>query len=397
MTLAEYAYRILLWLYPTKHRQAYGQQMLQHTRDLNREARQRGRWHVAILCLRLLKDGIVNAGIEHMEAIMMGNNRYKPVPWISVLLAALPGVLLAASRRNVEMLAPLLSIIGYIYLGILVLGPLVIWWRNRRFPVWALLPAGALTWVLVYLAGIELSELSSSLPILGPRWIGSDTGTVLLEIILATAIFFVMLRGQHVPGSFWLVIGVFVFGNLVLAALDSLYRYGGDRLLPGMLLYFTLYGVAPLDGLVLAAAGLLAARQHGVLAMLVVVGGFSYMCSDSDYLFGSQYRDWAGLTLYLVAMTALYLVVTPIALLRAKTNLGRTLAVFVPVVGFHVIRIITPSIVIRGPHLVPWGDIILSINVLLSFVIAWVLYSHIGGAAQVLQPDDGFAATPLPT
>jgi hypothetical protein len=38
-----------------------------------------------MLGLRLFKDGIVNGGIEHMEVIMMANNRFKPVPWLSVI------------------------------------------------------------------------------------------------------------------------------------------------------------------------------------------------------------------------------------------------------------------------------------------------------------------------
>ena len=83
MTLAERIYQMLLWLYPAKHRRAYAEPMLQHARDLSRSARQRGSWHILVLCLSLLKDGIVNAGIEHLEASMMVNNRSKPfLIWI---------------------------------------------------------------------------------------------------------------------------------------------------------------------------------------------------------------------------------------------------------------------------------------------------------------------------
>ena len=90
MTPAERIYRLLLWLYPAKHRQAYGSLMLQHARDLSRATRQRGRWHMAILCLRLMMDGIANAFVEHKEAIEnltrainFGANKvrfYTPVP-----------------------------------------------------------------------------------------------------------------------------------------------------------------------------------------------------------------------------------------------------------------------------------------------------------------------------
>jgi hypothetical protein len=55
----------------------------------------------------VLKDGIVNAGIEHMEAIMMANYRFKPVPWLSVIFASFPGLLVALSRRHAALLDPL--------------------------------------------------------------------------------------------------------------------------------------------------------------------------------------------------------------------------------------------------------------------------------------------------
>ena len=117
----------------------------------------------------VLKDGIVNAGIEHMEAIMMANYRFKPVPWLSVLLASFPGLLVALSRRHAALLDPLLPILGYLYLGLLVLAMPIIWWKRRRFPVWALLPAGVLMWLLTYLVGTEISQQINSLHIIDFR------------------------------------------------------------------------------------------------------------------------------------------------------------------------------------------------------------------------------------
>jgi len=146
----------------------------------------------------------------------------------------------------------------------------------------------------------------------------------------------------------------------------------------------------------LVAAGLSAARQQGVQGLLVVVGGYSYMCADSDYMFGSPYRDWAGLSLYLVAMTVLYLVVTPVAFLRARTLLGRALAVFVPVVAFHVIRLTVPALVIQQPVGFPTGDAVLSINVVLSFVLAWLLSSHVQAGAHGAQPSVNLTSIALP-
>ena len=66
MGVAERLYKLLLCLYPAQHRQLYGECMLQHARDLSRDARESGRWPVVLLCLRLLKDGLANAAIEHL-------------------------------------------------------------------------------------------------------------------------------------------------------------------------------------------------------------------------------------------------------------------------------------------------------------------------------------------
>jgi hypothetical protein len=384
MTVAERMYRMLVWLYPAKHRQAYEQPMLQHARDLGRAARQRGRWHVAMLCGRLLKDGIINAAIEHLEVIKMANHRYTPVPWLGVILAAFPGLLIALSRRYAVLLGPLSSILGYVYLGLLVLVTPIMWWQRRRFPVWALLPAGALIWVLTYMAGSELSRQVRSLSMFDLQWTGMETGITLINLVLGAALFVALLRGRRVPGVAWLVIGIIVLGHVLMAALYSLAGYGGTELLSGMLQYFTASGIGPIEGLMLVAAGLLAARQHGVLAILVVVGGYSYMCMDSDYLFGYPLREWTGLSVYLAAVTISFLVVVPVALLRARTRLERALAVFVPVVIFHVARLTVPLLVIQQPVKVGPGEVVFSISIVLSLVLGWVLYSYVGDA-----PGDG--------
>jgi hypothetical protein len=301
----------------------------------------------------------------------------------------LPGLLAALSRRHAVLLEPLLLILAYFYLGLLVLALPFIWWKRRRFPVWALLPAGTLVWFLTYIAGTRLSRLASTFHMLDPMLTGIE-GIALLDIVVATAIFAAILHGRRVPGSIWLVLGVIVVGNVLAAAVYSLAGFGGTRLFAGMLAFFTTAGIGPVEGLMLVAAGLLAARQHGVLALLVVVGGYGYMCADSDYLFGFPIREWAGLPAYLIVVTILYLVVVPVAFLRAKTRLGRALAVFVPVVAFHVMRLTIPSLVIQQPIEFPTGDVVLSINVVLSFVLAWVLYSHIGdprpGVRDQLSP-----------
>lgn len=232
--LAEKLYRMLLLLYPRKHRQAYARSMLQHARDLSRDARGRGRWHSVVMDLRLLNDGLVNAGIEQLEAILIANNIFKPAPWFIVLLASIPGLLVALSRQVTAQLDLLLRILGYSYLGLLVIGLPIILWR-RRFPVWALLPAGALVWVLTYLAGTGLAELVNSLRVLDLKWMGVWTGITIIYFVLAATIFVVFLRGQHVPRSAWLILGIMIFGNALLAIFYSSVEYGAVQLKPGIL------------------------------------------------------------------------------------------------------------------------------------------------------------------
>jgi hypothetical protein len=91
----------------------------------------------------------------------------------------------------------------------------------------------------------------------------------------------------------------------------------------------------------------------------------------------------------------MYLVVTPVALLRARTSLGKAAAVFIPVAAFHLGRLIVPGLVTQGMLSLPWGDSVLSANVLLNLALAWVLYSKIDAESQVAEEEDGIQAEPL--
>jgi hypothetical protein len=391
MTLPERLYRMLLWLYPGEHRQVYGEPMLQHARDMARAAQKRGRLQVFLLYFHLLKDGLANAVIERLEGRM--NKPFKPVPWVYVLLAAFPGLLVTLSRRNSDALGPLLPALGYLYLALLVIGLPVIWWRERRFPVWALLPAGVLVWLLAYLLATALPSQIYLLPIL--RWAGRETWAFILILLLSAGLFFAFLQGRRLPVSFWLVLGVIVFGNLVFAIFYSFSRHG-VVLIQSVIQYFTLFGVGPVDGFLLLAVGLFAARQHGLLALLFIVGGYHYFVGDTDFISGFLLLDWAWYPVYLYTLTVLYLVAIPIALLRARTRTRRVLALFVPLVVFHAARIIVPALVLQRPFEMPWGEIVLSINVLLLFVLAWILYDQFEQPVSDVEMEDSLEPASLP-
>jgi hypothetical protein len=397
MSLAERIYRLLLRLYPAKHRSAFKEAMLQHARDLNRDAQQGGQWHAAKLCINLVMDGIVNACREHWEGMMDTNKGIKPAPWLSVLLAVIPGLLILLTRRISPQVAPLDQILWYLYLGLLVIVVPVIMWRSRRFPVWALLPVGALVWFLIFLMGMEISDLANSFLPFNLHSAGMLPGIALLNLLIIIILWIALLRGQRLPRAAWIVGSLMVVGNIVLALLYSLAEFRAEGLLLGMVQYFTTSGVGPLEGLMLVSVGLLFARQHGVLAILVLVGGYSYMFADSDYLFGYPQREWVWLYTYFAAITLLYLVAVPIALLRTKTRLGRALALFVPVVAFHIIRLTVPLFVIQQPLSIRPGEIVATINILLSLILAWVLYSHVvANTARDIQPGGNLETSPLP-
>jgi hypothetical protein len=390
MRLAEHLYRMLLRLYPTAHRREYGRAMLIHARDLERDAQQNGAWDIVCLCASFLKDGLVNACREHWEGSIMANSRFKPAPWLSVLLAALPGLLILLTRRFPLQQLSLDLIFWYVYLGLLVVAVPIIWGLKKRFPVWALLPAGALVWSLVYSAGRGLSAWANQ-----DQSGGVQGGVAALNFLVICVICAAVLRRNRFPRSAWILVGILVVGNFALALLSSLDLFGENNLLSGLVQYFSISGLGPLEGLMLVALGMLFAREHGVLAILVVVGGYSYMFADSDYLFGYPQRDWTWLSTYFAAITILFLVVVPIALLRARTRLGRILAVFLPLLAFHILRLGVPLLVIQGPIQMRPGNVIATINILLSFVLAWVVYDAIAGTKQDFQASSDLAADPV--
>ena len=130
--------------------------------------------------------------------------------------------------------------------------------------------------------------------------------------------------------------------------------------------------------ILLLAIGGVAARQHNVLALLVVIGGYVYMFTDNDTLWGSPYRDWPGLPFYLPAMIFLFFVLAPIGLLRTKTRLGQAIALFLPATIFLTARLAVPALVLGEAYTIRPGDVFISATVLLSLVAGWLLYGRVG-------------------
>jgi hypothetical protein len=91
----------------------------------------------------------------------------------------------------------------------------------------------------------------------------------------------------------------------------------------------------------------------------------------------------------------LFILVAPLAFLRAKTGLGRALGLLVPLLVFHVTRLTVPLLVIPNVLFeLGSGDVIFSVNGLLSVLIALILYSSFDDVAAS-QPDRGMEAAAL--
>ena len=374
MVLSEKIYRLLLWLFPPGFRRTFGEQVLQLARDLGRDTGPASPRRTLHLCLSLVKDAGGSAARLYWEELME-KNRINPAPWGTVLLAILPSLLAVLSRSTIGSFEWLVLAFSWSVVALLLVGIPLTWGRTRVFPAWGLFPAGLLIWIGVYIVGMFFSEQLRIFNSLGPLWSGAPTGMFLLQLIVTVLLFTVFFRNRRVPPIALLVAAAIFLLNLAAAVSYNLDRPMSGGLLLGSLQYFFVAGVGPLEGFMLVAAGLFALRQHRLWALLVVVGGFAYMCMDSDYLSGFFLRDWSGYNLYLLAMTALYWLVPPLALLRARTRLGSALAVFIPVGLFHLARNAVPLLVTSSPHMIPWGDILLSVNVMLSLALAWVLYN----------------------
>ncbi len=182
--------------------------------------------------------------------------------------------------------------------------------------------------------------------------------------------------------------GAIVLVNLVIAK-DYIAYWPIQPLSTGIVWFFTVSGFAPIEGLLLLSVGLLAVRQHGLKALLVVAGGYAYMLLDSDYYSGPNFHLWVGFTAFALTLIGLYLVVMPVTALRARTNPGLALAIFIPFGLFQLARSAVPEIVSQGRLMIPWH----SISVLLYLALGWFLYSHVSrtaaGAMEAAGPGQG--------
>lgn len=309
----------------------------------------------------------------------------QPVSWPVCLLVALPGLFLAISRFNIEALRPFFPATILVFV-IPALAIPILWWRKRAVPVWGLLPGGAMAWLLVYYLATGLVALSPVRLRLEPLVIMN-----ILQLALAAALFAVLLRDQRRSRRVWISAGLVALVTILTVVILARNDAGRPAYLNNPLAFLIALS-GPAEGLFLVALGLLAARRHGVLAVLAIMGGYVYLFTDSDYLLGYSLRDWPGLQPYLATMTFLFMVVAPVALLRARTAAGRAAGLFAPAILVLAARLVVPALAVNVPVSRP-GDILISITVFLSLVLGWVLYSDMGGAPRE-SPANGPVLSP---
>lgn len=145
-------------------------------------------------------------------------------------------------------MSSILSIVALSYAAFLVVGLVFAWYRERPFPVWALLPAGALAWVATYVLGSWVASLAGPFSPLGNQW----QAVVLINAAVAVIVSAVILRDYGRPALVWLAAGL-----LFMGAFLSLMVVSPASFRPGSGGFATALGglATPIEALMLVAVG----------------------------------------------------------------------------------------------------------------------------------------------
>jgi hypothetical protein len=406
---SERVYRALLRLYPAGYREVYGEQMALAFRDLARERlRCAGARGLAGLWLGTLGDLVVTAPREHWAAVegALGGRQVVPMRWGWAVLATLPallclglgGLLLVGgitydARRLIAFgLLPVVAIL----LGLAALAGL------RRWPVWALVGLGV---------GFGLVLGGMFRQAAGLFWLA-----VMAAVAFAPLLYWRRSLGR-VPRAVWAIVPVLAALLLVPgSARVDLGWFGGSLVhFPNGSAQWSVILVAGMATLV--GLGLPLARRHGLAAGLFVIGGAfvlwtAYELMGTYYAGGWPHRVWA----------ALLLVVSPLWVLRARSECGRLWGVLLPTlvavllgVGLNVAAgneartfaslvlgrsgmvgggLATPTtIVLWDRDRVAWAlrDGATLVQVYLCVLLAAVLYPWVARGRQTVEGGAGFA------
>lgn len=237
------------------------------------------------------------------------------VPWHIVALAALPGLVVALATGD--------SAFAFVLMLATLIAPavfgLVIAVARRSpaaFPVWGLISAGYLAFFPLYLTDYLFNGREEIALI----------GALLLPAITLPFVIRRQRPGRPPAMSLWLV-GIAAAAHLLQLALLGGYPYYGSASAWFML--------APPF-----AVGLLLAPKHGLRAALLLLPIGSFMMSfDIEHeIYFWQAPGWSRALS--VAMPLLFLVISPIWLLRARSLRMQAVGLLLPLVLYYVLLVV---------------------------------------------------------
>jgi hypothetical protein len=301
-------YTRLLRLYPQEFRDEYGSSMLQLFTDQCRSTiREKGMHGMILLWFRTLMDLAKSVLREHFASPdatggLLEAVPNKPLPWKGVAVVLIPCLVFFVGQigqlTGQDWFFLLIRRAAYY----LIIPVLLVWWLTRKFPIWGLIPLGMFSrnildlinnyeYVIgrtgVILAGILRTKFTPDFMIFLKNHI-PEIRILLTTVILGTVVFLILriARRTGFTRSSWACLGVFLVVTIleILSGLIHTWIYllkvsSADMLygnIPSMLEDVSnsaFYAFLPTVGfLLLILVGMLLARCHGRLALLIPLG-----------------------------------------------------------------------------------------------------------------------------
>jgi hypothetical protein len=247
----------------------------------------------------------------------MINRRVIPKPWWQVGLVLVPGSLFfLVSILN----SPVLGLFSLLVNVLLLLGVFWIVIRGSslaNFPIWGIVPFGFLAFlVLGPLVSFIVSWRTSLAHVLG---LGLSFGLLCVSVLIIVK----HQRFACMPAIIW---GIIVLGSGItlfqLAVSGTLISFGFAQFWTIMLL--------------LIAAGLFLAKQHGLCAALLVLSvGVPLMDFNIEHqIYFWDHQFWN--TAFSLSIPLLFYVIVPLWVLRSRSVFAQAAGILIPIIIYYV-------------------------------------------------------------
>jgi hypothetical protein len=318
-------------------------------RDAYRRSGVRGLAHLWIRTAIDLLWSVIAAHAENLKERLMPNPiPATPMPWRQVALVAGPGLLFALSRSVPGFWWPSVAA----YLLVIALAAITLL-RTRRLPTWSLLALGLLaSWILQWAGAMAMDQLARMRVQFSVRQLIVGIPFAIAVVALAWA------SRKRWPVPSWLVV---LCPSVILAASAAVGR--------GLL------GTLAVLSLPLAAA-LVLSGTHGARASLLVVGAYAVYLFDSDHISGPLLNGMGFYPAYAIGVSLLWLGVAPLLSLRARSWLGQTLGLLIPIALAMTAAVVIPWSIRPEAH---------SLRIWLGGALASVFVLTLIAAAMVVQ------------